>query len=84
MPLPYWPAAHARHVTPSVVDPAAHTAHAVVGTALYWPSAHASHLVADTVASTSVIEPDGHSAHATVALPLYHPAAHAVQRTAPV
>ena len=82
--LPYWPAAHARHLTPSVVDPAAQTAHAVVDTALYCPAVHTSQRVADTAASTSVIEPDGHTAHATVALALYLPAAHAVQRTAPV
>jgi hypothetical protein len=64
--LPYWPTAQAVHVPPSVVDPAAQAAQAIVDTELYSPDAHAVHVVADAAASLSVIDPDGHTAHASV------------------
>ena len=60
----------------SVTDPAGHTAHATVETALYCPAMHAVHVVAPLPANVSVVDPAPHGWHRVDPLPLYRPAPH--------
>ena len=66
-----------------VTEPAAHTLHATVDSAVYCPAAQAVHVEPPWLASVSVTKPAAHTLHATVDCGENVPASHAEQLLAP-